>query len=466
MKKVAMVSLVAVGSGAVVFPLAGAMHREETIQANVFVNEVAVGGLSPQAASLKLRQWWEGARKTKLNVKAEGKSLALPALSPTMLGVGLDDVETVRQLPLAGLLPGGEPERTDFKPLFKKTGEPDKSLALALTKGSVKRPARAVWQKGTVVRKEEGGSLTLDASTVADRTIATLENGQNTVQVALIPAKKHVSDEDLKQITHVLSSFTTKFSAGNRPRSANIKLAASFFNGQVLMPGDRISYNETVGQRTIRRGFKVAGVYIDGRHDTGVGGGICQVSTTLYNAALFADLKIVQRRNHSLPVPYVPLGRDATVDWGNIDLVFENSSETPIAVESVYTPGKLTFRVLGPAPEPGKVVKIEGTGVRFSPGRVVTKRSAALPLGTTRVEESGGSAKSVSTFRVVMKDGKQIRKDSLGRSFYGGSPRVVVIGTAKPKPKVIVPPATTVPPTAVTPAPREDGPAQTAPLPE
>ncbi|RYG39000.1 hypothetical protein EON81_02185 [bacterium] len=466
MKKIAMVSLVAVGSGAVVFPLAGAAHREETIQANVFVNEVAVGGLSPQAASLKLRQWWEGARKTKLEVKAEGKSIKLPALTPTMLGVGLDDTETVRQLPLAGLMAIGEPERTDFEPVFKKVGEPDKSLAASLTKAAVTRPAKAVWRKGAVVRTEEGGSLTLDASSVAERTIAVLESGEKTVSVALISAKKHVSDEDLKRVSHVVSTFTTKFSAGNRPRSSNIKLAASFFNGQVLMPGDRISYNETVGQRTIRRGFKEAGVYVDGRHDTGVGGGICQVSTTLYNAALFADLKIVRRRNHSLPVPYVPLGRDATVDWGNIDLVLENSSDGPIAVESAYTPGKLTFRVLGPEPEKGKVVKIEGTGVSFSPGRVITKRSAALPKGTTRVEESGGTAKSVSTFRVVMKDGKPVRRDSLGRSFYGGSPRVIVVGTANPKPKVVPPPTAPASATALTPAAPVDGPAQTAPLPE
>ncbi|CAN5536349.1 VanW family protein [soil metagenome] len=469
MNKLAMVCLVVLGGGVVVVPIAARTRRDDAIRANVYVGNVALGGLAPEAAQLTLRQWWEDARRKKLVLRAEGSKAALPQLTPTMLGVGLDDKATVAQLPLEGILPGGEAMKTTFQPIFVKVGDPDPSLAQALAKSGSIHEARAVWRKGTVVRTKEGSSQTLDASSVADKTIEILEKGKNTVTVDLKEAPKHVADEDLKKITHVISTFSTRFSAGNRPRSSNIKLASSFFNGQVLMPGDRISYNGTVGRRTLQRGFKVAGVYIDGKHDTGVGGGICQVSTTLYNAALFADMKILQRRNHSLPVPYVPLGRDATVDWGNIDLAFENTSDAPVALESAYTPGRLTFRFLGPKPDADRKIEIEGTGVRISPGRTVTKRDSSIPSGVRRVESGGGNARSVSTYRIVKDGGKVVRRDSLGTSYYNGSPRIIIVGTgARPKPvapPVAPPPAATASSSAPTGSIPPTEPAQTAPLP-
>lgn len=462
---IALVPIVALGKGGVAAPIAR-LQGETKIRANVYVGETALGGLTPEAAELKLRQWWEVKRKGKLTIKADGKTTKL-TLTPTMLGVGLDDAATVAGLPLSGIMPDSEPDRADFKPVFLKIAEPDKSLVAALTEKASK-PARVVWRNGAAVRTTEGASQDVDASTVADHVIASLEKGNDFVMVDMKKATKHVPDENLKEITHVVTSFSTRFSAGNRPRSANIKLAASFFDGQVLMPGDRISYNETVGQRTLKRGFKVAGVYIDGRHDTGVGGGICQVSTTLYNAGLFADMKVVRRRNHSLPVPYVPLGRDATVDWGNIDLVLENASDSPVAIESAYTPGRLTFRVLGAKPDPNVKIDVEGSGVRTSPGRTITRRDPSIPSGVRRVAESGGSARSVSTVRIVKQDGKVVRRDSLGTSYYGGSPRVILVGSGpRPKPRVVPPPAkpVTVPPPAASVPPPVTEPGQTESLP-
>ncbi len=220
------------------------------------------------------------------------------------------------------------------------------------------------YSKGAILVRKERANLVLDAAKLQKAVQEMLPKLEPT-PVPIIEGKKRVPDEELAKVKEVVSEYTTRFSAGNRPRSSNIQLAASFFNGQVLMPGDKLSYNDTVGRRTIKRGFKVAGVYINGKHDTGVGGGICQVSTTLYNAALFANLGIPQRQNHSLPVPYVPLGRDATVDFGNIDLVLQNTTDAPIAVVSTYTPGALTFRILGQ--------KVPGQQVTVSQGRVSTR---------------------------------------------------------------------------------------------
>ena len=212
-------------------------------------------------------------------------------------------------------------------------------------------------------------------------------------------------------------------------RYSNIRLASSKLNGLVLLPGERVSFNDTVGRRTEKGGFKLAGVYKNGKHDVDVGGGICQVSTTLYNAALLADLKIVQRHNHSMPVPYVPLGQDATVDYGALDLQIQNNSTSPIAISSEYHPGKLTFRILG-RKDPGLRVKILSDGKqRWDAGTLVVVDPALAP-GQKKVVDKGASGQSIKTYRVVYRDGREIRKESLGLSYYKGGQKVIAVGQA------------------------------------
>ena len=121
-----------------------------------------------------------------------------------------------------------------------------------------------------------------------------------------------------------LGTCTTKFARSNTNRNTNIQLATKACNGYVIQPGATFSFNTVVGQRTKARGYKEAGVYVNGQTDTGVGGGICQVSSTLFNAALESNMTIVARRAHSLPVSYLPRGRDAGVSWGGAELKFKD----------------------------------------------------------------------------------------------------------------------------------------------
>ncbi len=171
----------------------------------------------------------------------------------------------------------------------------------------------------------------------------------------------------------------------------------------------------------------MAGVYKKGKHDVDVGGGICQVSTTLYNAALFANLKILQRHNHSMPVPYVPPGQDATVDYGALDLAIENNTASSIAICSEYHPGRLTFRILGKR-DPGMKVKIESTGKqRWDPGTQLIS-DPTLPAGQKKVIDKGAAGESVKTYRVVYREGKEVRRESLGTSYYKGGQKIVAVG--------------------------------------
>ena len=136
-----------------------------------------------------------------------------------------------------------------------------------------------------------------------------------------------------------LGTYSSRYNAGDVNRSYNVALASKNINGLILAPGEVFSYNDSVGPRTTARGFRVAHVYVGNRVEDGVGGGICQVSSTLYNAVVLSDLKIVTRTNHSLPVSYVPMGRDATVSYGSIDFKFENNTKMPIKISASASGG-------------------------------------------------------------------------------------------------------------------------------
>ncbi|MDF2597073.1 MAG: hypothetical protein K0R69_3414, partial [Clostridia bacterium] len=168
-----------------------------------------------------------------------------------------------------------------------------------------------------------------------------------TAKLNVKAVKPAITAELLKTqgVKELISSFTTNFDAGNAPRSSNIRLAAKIIDGTILPPGTTFSFNEVVGERTEEKGFKEAGVYINGKVDTGIGGGICQVSTTLYNSVLLADLFVKERSNHSLTVPYVPLSRDAAVSWGTQDFKFTNNTENHIFIHSKTTSGSITFEL-------------------------------------------------------------------------------------------------------------------------
>ena len=145
----------------------------------------------------------------------------------------------------------------------------------------------------------------------------------------------------------VLSEFSTKYAASNKNRTTNLILAANKINGTVLMPGETFSYNKTVGERTIAAGYKEAPIYIEGRVENGLGGGICQITTTLYNAALYANLEIIERRNHQFVPSYANASRDATVVYGAIDFKFKNNRDYPIKILCSVSNGIANFKILG-----------------------------------------------------------------------------------------------------------------------
>lgn len=240
-------------------------------------------------------------------------------------------------------------------------------------------------QSGRYVNRDECAAL-----------ISSLKVGGAPVDIPCYTSSAEKTQDILRQkmFNYVLGKYTTHFAAGGN-RGQNVANAASRINGKVILSGETFSFNETVGRRSAANGFKPAPEYLNGETVTGIGGGTCQVSTTLYSAVLYADLQVVTRRNHSMSVGYAPLGQDATVSDGGIDFKFHNDTDYPVKIEAGTSGGELTVKIIGTQPDVKKTVKI------------------------THKNVSSGGLKSVKTTRTVYDEsGNVLKTDNMGISKY------------------------------------------------
>lgn len=261
-----------------------------------------------------------------------------------------------------------------------------------------------------------------------------IKNSEN--NIITIPAKiqqPSVSLESLKEkiLANELGTYKSDYSSSSNDRASNIKLACSKINGYVLAPGDEFSYNEVVGPRTAEHGFKVANVYVGNTVQPGIGGGICQVSSTMYNSVIFADLEITERRNHTLPVSYVPMGRDATVSYGSTDFRFKNNTNYPIEIRAIAENGINTVTILGTDEHPEKEIKIVTSCTGTTSPKVVINKSSELFEGEIKVESSGSNGSSYIAYKVVYENGVEKSREKLPSSTYRGKDRVEIHGTKK-----------------------------------
>ena len=210
-----------------------------------------------------------------------------------------------------------------------------------------KKPKNAYYTTNPYrIYKEEIG-LDFDMSIEQAKKLLLEDKDEYEIQLKTINPQIKLSDLDSGAYPDLLSTFTTKYGTSDANRNTNIALAAKSINSVVLMPGETFSYNDLIGECSTKTGYKAATIYLNGELSTGIGGGICQVSTTLYNAVIRANLEIVERRNHSLGVTYVPSGQDAMVSIGTQDFKFKNNRDYPIKVVAYVGTGSITCQVYG-----------------------------------------------------------------------------------------------------------------------
>lgn len=207
-----------------------------------------------------------------------------------------------------------------------------------------------------------------------------------------------VTDADMAQLNTILGTYSTDFNAGDANRSHNIEIASTKINGTLVKPNEVFSFNEVVGERTAEAGFDDAPVFVGGKLVPGVGGGICQVSSTLFNVALLSGMEIVERDTHFAPVSYIPKGRDATVAYGYIDFKFRNTYKHPVYVISTIVGGTLQIYIIGDASDKPKSVSITTGGEKKIPHKTV---ESIDPNSDKDVVEEGHDGLSMYTTRTI-----------------------------------------------------------------
>ena len=261
--------------------------------------------------------------------------------------------------------------------------------------------------------------------------VSAIKSDEKEVKIKVTAKRAEITKEDLEEklFKDEISTYSSRYSESNVSRSTNVKLATERINGVELMPGEVFSYDKTIGSRTTANGFKVAGVYINNKQELGVGGGICQVSSTLYAATLYANFEIVERVSHSLPVSYMPDGMDATISEGYIDFRFKNTSEYPVRIVATATNGTMKVSILGVKDKDIEVEIINSrTGVL--PSKTVRTADETIPQGYKKVTTKGTDGYTVSSVRVVRKNGKEIDREVLTRSRYNATDREELVNPA------------------------------------
>jgi vancomycin resistance protein YoaR len=278
-----------------------------------------------------------------------------------------------------------------------------------------------------------GRSLDLASARAAiERAMLSPTSRAATVATVTTPPERSTADAKAMGISGIVGSYTTTY-GGTPGRLHNVQLVADLIDGALVAPGARFSFNDTTGERNAAKGFASAPVIINGELQTGIGGGVCQVSTTVFNAAFEAGLSIEKRTNHALYISHYPTGRDATVNYPDLDLVFRNDTDKWLLLRTFVGPGSLTVNLYGTPT--GRRVETETAPLEVD-GKVPWKRidDPTMFRGTKLVERFGAPPRKTSVTRRVYAPDGTLMYDTSWSSYYIGEPTVVRLGT-KPRPK-------------------------------
>ena len=250
-----------------------------------------------------------------------------------------------------------------------------------------------------------------------------------TIKLTITKPKVTVNDIGTEAFPDKLGTFTTRYDARDKDRTTNLIIACQKLNNQVVLAGDTFSYNKTLGERTIAAGYKNAKVYENGQVVDGIGGGICQISSTLYNAVVDANLSIVERINHQFVTSYVAAGKDATVVYGMTDFKFKNTRKYPIKIIATAQNGIATISIYGNKEEVEYDVTLEVKQLSTIPTTTKYVEDSSLPVGTEKVKQAGANGVKTETYLVKSLNGKVVSREVISRDTYNAMQRIVLKGT-------------------------------------
>lgn len=292
-----------------------------------------------------------------------------------------------------------------------------------------KEPQDAYVEKNPTIVHQHVNGVDFGVSMEKAKKIIAEDKEEYTIPLKITVPKKTIKDLGEEAFPDQLATFSTIYDASNYNRSTNIELAAKKINGTVVMPGENFSFNTVVGKRTIEAGYKEGTAYIGGKVVPDVGGGVCQVSSTLYNTALLANLEIVERSNHMFLTGYVAASRDATVYYGSLDFIFKNNRSYPIKIVASANNGVCKISMYGIKEETEYEVIIQSKVTSYINYTTTYKNDSTLAEGKEVVEQYGANGCRSEGYRILKLNGKVVSQTLLSKDTYSAKQQIIRRGT-------------------------------------
>nr|WP_312667111.1 VanW family protein [Tissierella praeacuta] len=251
------------------------------------------------------------------------------------------------------------------------------------------------------------------------------------IEIPVEDVQPRLTKQLLSRINGVIGEFSTSFKGSGSGRVENIRLSARAISNKLILPGEEFSYNNATGPRSANSGYKEANVIIGGELTPGLGGGVCQTSTTMYNSLLLADLTILERHSHSIPANYVPYGQDAAVSYGYLDLKFRNDFDFPIYTYAKVVSDRVYVYIYGDTKAKNYVVKINPEIVETIEPKTEEVYDEKLAPGTRLDMQKGRKGYKVNTYKTIIKNGKVISKTKITSDYYRKKDYIYKVGPSE-----------------------------------
>lgn len=415
----------------------------QTLPEGVYVGNQSLGGMTEEEARAKVQEYVDGLAGQTIILDVDGTEIETTAGELGFHWANTDAVQVVSDRFQYGSLVQQYMAQADVKQAPVEVDvqtQVDDQLVTAFVNDRCRdltvapRDASIIRENGAfqVTPSVTGRIVDIGATEEAMNQAMTAENLEEPLKITAVVAVQEpaVKTEDLETIQDVLGTFTTDFSSSGSARSTNLAVGAAKINGRVVMPGQTLSGYECLQPFTRENGYKSAAAYENGQVVDSIGGGVCQIATTLYNTALQAELEITQRQNHSMIVTYVKPSMDAAIAGTYKDIKITNNYSTPIYVEGYTENKKLTFTIYGKETRPANrtVEYVSETLGTTSPGepQLIVDNSLA-PGARVRVQSSHTGLRS-RLWKVVTVDGVETERTLLHTDSYNASKAIYRVG--------------------------------------
>ena len=415
---------------------------KETIATGVYIGSVDVGGMTKQEAHDAVDAYMDSLMQTNFSLMGP---IGYMNITAEEMGITTDidtAVEEANAIAKYGDLISRFKETKDLEQEHKVVNLPlilDKQATAnkiyehrdELNIAAVDNSFRIENGNFVFVPGKTGNEVNIVESVYSIRDFINNEWSSQKTEIALVidEVQPRGSEEELSKLTSVLGTFQTNFGSSAAGRAQNVRNACDKINGTILYPGEEFSTYETISPFTQENGYGIAGAYENGQVVESVGGGVCQVATTLYNAVIRAELDVTMRFNHSMMVSYVPPSDDAAIAGTYKDFRFKNNMDTPVYIEGTSGGGILTFKVYGVENRPAnRVVSFESETVEKKDIEVQINVSSDHDLGYIATTQSAHQGVVARLWKIVTVDGVQQSREIFNKSTYNSSPKIITVG--------------------------------------